>query len=103
MSPMAIVRPATPRPPNWPSRPPRSPTGLPPRLPDRVVGRLLRRGEPAGHGHLLPGVEVDALDTLDVQVAEERLVPAGEGEPRHRGRHPDVDADHPRIEMLLEL
>src|SRR5262249_47423367 len=74
-----------------------------PGLPHRVVVRLLRRGEPAGHRHFLLRIEVDPFRPLDVQVAEERLVPAGEREPGHRRRHADVDADHPGVETALEL
>lgn len=44
-----------------------------------------------------------ALGALEVEVAEERLVPAGEREPRHRGGHADVDADHAGVEMLFEF
>src|SRR5688500_4362777 len=46
---------------------------------------------------------MDRFDALDVQVAEEALVPAGEREPRHRRGHADVDADHAGVEVLLEL
>ena len=38
--------------------------------PDRVDGGVGRGIEPSGHGHLLPGVELHALDPLDVQVAQ---------------------------------
>ena len=65
--------------------------------------RLLRALEPPRHRHLLLRVELDALGALDVQVAEEGFVPAGEGEPRHRGGDADVDADHAGVEVLLEL
>ena len=64
--------------------------------------RIIRL-RPARERHFLAGVELNALGALDVQVAEERAVPAGEREPGHRRRHADVDADHARVEMLLEL
>ncbi len=59
--------------------------------------------EPAGEGHFLLRVELDAFGALDVQIAEERFVPAGEGEPGHRSGHADVDADHAGVEVPLEL
>src|SRR5262249_46381875 len=56
-----------------------------------------------GHRHLLLRVKLHPFDSLNVQVAEERLVPAGEREPGHRGGHADVDADHAGVEVTLEL
>src|SRR5262245_25096645 len=73
------------------------------RLPDRIGVRLRRRLEPARPRHLLLRVEVDPLSPLNVQVAEERLVPAREREPRHWGGDADIDADHARVEAALEL
>src|SRR5690348_7920279 len=61
------------------------------------------RLRPARERYFLAGVELDALRALDVQVAEKRAVPAGEREPGHRRRHADVDADHARVEVPLEL
>src|SRR3954470_12861923 len=58
---------------------------------------------PASQGNFLTGIELDAFAALDVQVAEERAVPAGEWEPGHRSGHADVDADHAGVEVLLEL
>src|SRR5581483_4366040 len=58
---------------------------------------------PAAHGGLLASVEGDAFGTLQVQVAEEALVPAGKREPGHGRRNADVDADHPRVEAPPEL
>src|SRR5262249_52977110 len=43
----------------------------------RVAGRFARRLEPARHGHLLLRVELHRLRPLDVQIAKERIVPAG--------------------------
>src|SRR5690606_35614150 len=48
---------------------------------------------PALHHHLRLRVELDAVGALRVQVAEEALGPAAEGEERHGRRHPQVDAD----------
>ena len=45
---------------------------------------------PAGQDHLLPGVEPDAVLAEHVQVAEETLLVAGEGEDR------DGDRESPR-------
>src|ERR1700722_687974 len=59
--------------------------------------------EPAGHDGFLLRVEVDRFHSLDVEIAEEGFVPAGEGEPGHRGGDADVDADHAGVEMHLEL
>src|SRR4051812_16294410 len=61
------------------------------------------RFKPARHGHLLLGVELDGFGALDVEVAEEGFVPAGEGEPGHGGGDADVDADHAGVEVMLEL
>ena len=43
------------------------------RLPDRIVEFRTAFGwsDPAGHGHLLLGVEVHAFLALDVQIAKE--------------------------------
>src|SRR3954468_674835 len=63
-----------------------------------------RRGfEPARHRHLLLRIKLDRLGALDVEVAEEGFVPAGEGEPGHRGGDADVDADHAGVEVVFEL
>src|ERR671935_163197 len=40
---------------------------------------------------------------VSVQVAEERVLPAGEREERHRRGDADVDADHPRLRLVAEL
>jgi hypothetical protein len=65
--------------------------------------RLKRRFEPPSHGHFLLRVELDRLGPLDMQIAEKRAVPARERKPGHRGGHADVDADHARVEVVLEL
>jgi folate-dependent tRNA-U54 methylase TrmFO/GidA len=67
-----------------------------------MVG-LLRRFEPASHGHFLLRVELDRLGPLDMQIAEKRTVPAGERKPGHRRGYADVFADHSGVEVVLEL
>src|SRR5258706_9285563 len=64
---------------------------------------LAGAGEPSRGDRLLPGVELDGFGSLHVQIPEEGLVPAGEGEPGHGGGDADVDADHAGVEVLLEL
>src|SRR5580698_4619546 len=69
---------------------------LSPDVPDRAP-------EPPRGDNLLLGVELDRLAALDMEVAEERGVPAGEGEHRHRRRDADVDPYHARLHAVLEL
>src|SRR5262249_7919358 len=57
---------------------------------------------PAVQYDLVVSVKVKALVSLNVQVAEERLVPSRKGEDGHRGGHADVDADHPAIDVARE-
>src|ERR1039457_5107373 len=66
--------------------------------PDVVHGAA----KPAGCDNLLPRVELHGLAPLDVEVAVERGVPAGEREHRHRGGHADVDPDHPGLDPVFE-
>src|SRR5579859_2034718 len=49
------------------------------------------------------GVEFHPMPSLRVQVAEKAVVPAAEGEERHGGCHPDVDAHVPRVGLVAEL
>src|ERR1035438_1951367 len=49
---------------------------------------------PAGHDYFLLGVEADGVFAVGVEVAEEGVFPAGEGEERHGGGDSYVDADH---------
>src|SRR6185436_3620071 len=72
-------------------------------LPHRIMMRIRGRFEPSRHRHLLLRVELDRFGALDVEVAEEGFVPAGEGEPGHGGGDADVDADHAGVEVVLEL
>src|SRR5258706_7054603 len=64
---------------------------------------LAGAGEPSRGARLLPGVELARFGSLHGEVAEEGLVPAGEGKPGHGGGDADVDADHAGVEVLLEL
>ena len=63
---------------------------------DQPIGRQApehERGHAGGEGddHRVP------RRVQPRRVAEERAVPAGEGEDRHRRRHADVDADHAAV------
>ena len=49
------------------------------------------------------GVELDAFFPLDMKIAVKGIVPASEGEHRHRRRHANVDPDHPRFDSMLEF
>src|SRR5947209_12729317 len=51
--------------------------------------------EPAARDRLLPREELDGVGAVGVEVAEERVLPAGEREERDGGRDADVDAHHP--------
>src|SRR4029079_15435073 len=66
---------------------------------DRGLGGV---GPAAGHD-LAARVEVDALGAVHVRVAEQARLPAAEAvvADRHRDRH--VDADHPDLDVVLEL
>src|ERR1035441_8334667 len=50
--------------------------------------------EPPAHDYLLLRVEADGVLAVGVEVAEEGVFPAGEGEERHGGGDAYVDADH---------
>src|ERR1022692_3538922 len=52
------------------------------------------RLEPPAHDYLLLRVEADGVFAVGVEVAEEGVLPAGEGEKGHRGGDAYVDADH---------
>src|SRR5665213_24044 len=56
---------------------------------------------PTGHG-LSAGVELHAIGPVDVQVTEERAVPAAEGVVGDGYRNGDVDANHPCGNFGLE-
>ena len=59
--------------------------------------------KPSAGGHLLLREKLHTFFALHVQVAEKGIVPAVEREPRHRGGHTDVDADHAAVDAMLEL
>src|SRR5438094_317268 len=63
----------------------------------------LAKAEPAGSRHLLLCEKLDTFFTLHVKVAEEGVVPTVEGEPGHRSRHTDVDANHAALNAVPEL
>jgi hypothetical protein len=58
------------------------------------AARVPGTSEPAAHDHLLLGVEGHGVFAVRVQVAEERVLPAGEGEESHGSGHPHVDSHH---------
>src|SRR2546430_15327901 len=64
---------------------------------DRVVDV-----RPAGGDDLAPGVEGDAFGTVDVVLAEQRVLPAAERVVGHRYRDRHVDADHADVDPALE-
>src|SRR5215469_14999449 len=59
--------------------------------------------EPAGGGNFLLREKLHAFFALHVQVAEEGIVPAVEGEPGHRGGDADVNADHAAVDAMFEF
>ncbi len=61
-----------------------------------------RRVAPARGDHLATGEEVHALGAVGVGVAEQRALPAAEGEVRHRHRDRHVDPDHADLDLVLE-
>src|SRR4051794_35296747 len=71
------------------------------RFPNRIRMRIRRGLKPPTERQFLLRVKLDAFDALNVQVAEERFVPAGEREPRHGGGNADVDADHAGVETAF--
>ena len=55
---------------------------------------IILASEPAGHQHLLFGVEVDGVFAMGVEISEEGVLPAGEGEEGHWRGDSDVDSHH---------
>src|SRR2546423_3408749 len=53
--------------------------------------------KPPRRNDLLLGVKLHAFFSLNVQIAVEGIVPAGEREHRHSGGHPHVFDDHPGL------
>src|SRR4051812_45458364 len=72
-------------------------------LPPNGVEMRIVRLRPARQRHFLARIELNALVSLDMQIAKERAVPAGEREPGHGGGNAHVDADHAGVEVPLEL
>src|SRR4030095_12245524 len=63
-------------------------------------GRVLMR--PARCDHFGTRVELDALDTVHVEVAEQRILPAAEGKESDRNRDRHVHPDHADLYLVLE-
>lgn len=59
--------------------------------------------EPTGGDDFLLGVKLDGFAALDVQVAVEGIVPAGEGEHGQGRGDGDVDSDHAGFDAVLEF
>src|SRR5262249_38987854 len=57
---------------------------------------------PAPRDRFRARVELHGLDTVDVEIAEERLFPAAKRVERHRHGNRHVDANHPDLHVLLE-
>src|SRR5688572_33316992 len=68
---------------------------------DEVAAGLAAR-EVARRDGLLARVEIDRVGAVRVEVAEEAVLPAREREEGNRGRHADVHADHPGLDVVLE-
>src|SRR4051794_1423847 len=70
-----------------------------PRLREPEIDLRRRRIRPAGGDHLRSCVEVDSLGTVDVAVAEERVLPAAERVVRHGDGDRDVDTHHSGLHL----
>src|SRR5690348_16054719 len=69
----------------------------------RTVVLVVGAVRPAAGDGLGAGVEADAFRAVHVGVAEQGVLPAAEGVEGHRDRARDVDADHPDLDVALEL
>src|SRR5215469_11678629 len=58
---------------------------------------------PPARDHSLLGIEANGIFAQRVQVAEERVLPAGEGEESDRRGYADVDPNHSCADILSEL
>src|ERR1043166_7703870 len=67
-----------------------------PHTPDAVA-------EPARGNDFLLRIKLHAFLALDVEIAEERFAPTGEGKHRHRRGHANVDPDHPGFDPVLKF
>src|ERR671911_2326536 len=95
-------RPRAPLPTCRDPRPCSSPSSSP-RLWEAEVDLARRRVGPARGDDLSASVEVDPLRPVDVRVAEETAFPAAERVIRDGNRDRDIDADHPNLDLVLEL
>src|SRR5262249_16111028 len=68
-------------------------------LDEVLPAALAGREPPAGDG-LLARVEIHGVRTVRVQGAEEAVLPAREREERDGRLEPDVDADHPGLDLM---
>src|SRR6266550_1851388 len=66
----------------------------PPRTFLGIEAPLEESSKPPRDNHLLIRVELVRVSSMDLQVAEEAVLGAAEGEVGHGRGHPDVDADH---------
>src|SRR5580704_18447988 len=57
---------------------------------------------PARCDNFAPRVEIDRVFALSVQIAEERALPATEGEESHRRRYAQVDPEHSCLNSLAK-
>ena len=73
-----------------------SSVSLLPNIPDPIP-------KPPRRHDLLLGVKLHAFFSLNVQIAVEGIVPAGERKHRHRGGDTDVDPDHAGFDAVFEF
>src|SRR5665811_846580 len=64
-----------------------------------AAGRI----RPAGGDHFVAGVEADAVRSVHVGVAEERVFPAADGVGPDGHRNGNIDAQHACLHLDLEL
>src|ERR1044071_5813740 len=58
---------------------------------------------PTARHNLSLRIELHSVFAQCMQITEERILPAGEREERHRRRHTHVDSDHPCCNVLGKL
>ena len=61
------------------------------------------KAKPACRRDFLLGEELNAFLALHVQIAKERIIPAVERKPGHRGRHAHVNTNHAALNPVFEL
>ena len=79
--------------------PPDPPVGLE-RYSTKYEPDALAAREPAAGDRLLAGEELHRVGAVRVQVAQEGVLPAREGEERHGRGHADVHAHHPGLHLV---